>query len=361
METTTATTNGESTAQQQVAAVSLSRRLWWELRPSFGLFSPLEPTGRTVDLAACFSGAGGTRTRCYSCLLRLLLWLWAVQVLAVDVCHYPPHNLYIYLGYLTHWGHLLSIGYLLGSFLCAAVPALIQRNNHKNDINDDEQQQQPTEQRQPPPQIPLRLIQTTWFLYSLTAPLELAICLLYWSAVAAGPAAFSYVSVMEHGGIAIAVWLDGTGVLAASKTGGGSGVPVRAKHAAFLMVTCCAYLFWTGVDAVLGIGNGEWGPAYSDDALYPVLNWNSDKQLAATVSAVAICGVAPACFALCWLASLYSGAGGGCGRRTADGGRCCSAASFDGSRRPLLPPLDRVVDDAVEAADYKVLDDAPIV
>jgi len=341
METTSAA--AEQQAQDGVpeatttTPVSICRRLWWELRPSTGFFSPLEPNGRTLDLAACFSGGNS----CCGWLFRLVLWLWSVQVLALDVYHYPPHNLWVYMGYLTHWGHVLSICYLFCSFLCSVV---IRKKKKTMNDNDDAQPEQQ--------QLPLRLIHTTWLLYSLTAPLELAICMLYWSAIAAGPSAFSYFSLMEHGGIAIFVWLDGTGALLTCTKLGGAAIPVRAKHIIFLTLTCCTYLFWTGVDAVLGIGNGEWGPAYTDDALYPVLNWNSDSQLAATVSAVAICGVAPACFFLCWLASLY-------GRNIAnDNNGCCSCCCrCDGSRRPLLP-LD--VDDA-GAADYKVLEDAPIV
>jgi len=235
------------------------KRLWWELRPSFGFFELKEPNGRTLDLASCLSAAGSSSslTRWYTRPLKLLLLVWSLQVFALDIYHYPPHNLYIYMGYLTHWGHCLSICYLAFSFFGSALP------------------------------LPTAASKITWALYSLTAPLELAIVLLFWSAVAAGPSAFSYTSVMEHGGVALLVWFDGT-VL--------STVPVRAKQVIGLMTVCFAYLFWTGVDAVLGIGNGDWGPAYEDDALYPVLNWNSDRETAVTASAVAICVVAPLCF-----------------------------------------------------------------
>ena len=327
----------------------LCNRLWWELRPSTGFFLPNEANGDILDLAACFAG---------SRVLRFIFLLWSVQVFMLDLYHYPPHNLYIYMGYLTHWGHVLSIWYLAASFLCSVklAPARVSPSSLVPCVR------QPT-----------RLIKVTWFLYSLTAPLELAICLLFWSAVAAGPAAFSYVSVMEHGGIAILVWVDGNWT-------GGCAVPVRAKQVIFLMMVCFIYLFWTGVNAVLGIGNGEWGPAYTDDALYPVLNWNSDRQLAATVSAVAICVVAPACFAVCWLASLWSPStagienqeGGdqgdeenrGVQERKSFRGFCfCVSGSFDGSRRPIL-----VVDSCAKEAqittggsDYVAMEDKPVV
>ena len=331
------------------------RRLWWELRPSTGFFSPTEADGHVLDLAACFAG---------SRVLRFIFLVWSVQVFMLDVYHYPPHNLYIYMGYLTHWGHVLSIFYLATSFLCSVkivVPPTVSPDRVCSSSLHPPCKQQPT-----------RLIKVTWFLYSLSAPLELAICLMFWSAVAAGPSAFSYVSVMEHGGIAILVWIDGNCMRECA-------VPVRAKHVIFLMMICCAYLFWTGVDAVLGIGNGEWGPAYTDDALYPVLNWNSDRQLAATVSAVAVCVVAPACFAVCWMTSLWSPAASGgkdqecdqddeenAGVQDRKSLRCCCfclSGSFDGSQRPVLDPDQCTKETHITAgaSDYIVMEDRPVV
>jgi hypothetical protein len=101
---------------------------------------------------------------------------------------------------------------------------------------------------------------------------------------------------MEHGGISLLILLDGNWV---------GIVPVRAKHLVFLMFLCILYCAWSILDSVLEIGNGEWGPAYGDDdALYPVLNWNSDRELATIVSALAICVVAPGIFLGCYWLSL---------------------------------------------------------
>ena len=208
------------------------------------------------------------------------------------------------------------------------------------------------------------MIYTTWGLYSLAAPLELSICLLYWTAVAGtGPSAFSYVSVCEHGGIAGAVLLDGVA----------RRIPVRVPQVVFLLGVCGAYLAWTVVDAVLDIGNGEWGPAYDDDALYPILNWNSDRETAMTASAVAICLVAPGSFAACWLLGLVAWRkqttnNGDDGDETnvakkKNGSGCCGCGGlvFDGSQRPLLPlRQDAAGGDADAAASYKAMgDDAP--
>jgi len=80
---------------------------------------------------------------------------------------------------------------------------------------------------------------------------------------------------------------------------------------------------------------GEWGPAYNDDALYPVLNWRHETNVAAFLTAFAICVLAPALFSLCWLLSLVA-----CAKDKSFAGvsRNCfwCICEFDGSRRPLF-------------------------
>jgi len=338
-------------------------RLCWELRTAPGLFSLQEPNGRTLDMEACFLvGRDGKSREVFGwLLLRLWMMLWSWQVLAYDLYWYPPHNLYIYMGYLTHWGHLLSIGYLTASFFLSVRSTLVVRRQAAS-TKHDSSTGTTAFQTTPTPTKTTRLIYTIWGLYSLAAPLELSICLLYWAAVAGtGPSAFSYVSVCEHGGIALAVLLDGVT----------RGIPVRVPQVAYLLGLCGLYLVWTVVDAVLGIGNGEWGPAYDDDALYPILNWNSNRETAMTASAVAICLVAPGSFFVCWLLGLVAWR-----KQTTDdddtnvakkknGSGCCGCGGcggliFDGSQRPLLPLRQDAAGDADAAANYKVMgDDAP--
>jgi FAR-17a/AIG1-like protein len=299
-------------------------RFWWELRPSYELFSLGEPTlhegdadNNTIVVQIDVLQSFAPVKRCFwPCWTRAFLLAWSVQVLGVDVRHYPPHNLWIYYGYLTHWGHTLSIIYLSLSFLCSVVPKkLLIVPNHSTEK---------AACTSWTAQSPSRLVCITWGLYSTVAPLEIAICFLYWSAVANAPP--SYVSVMEHGGIAALVLLDGTLI---------GHVPVRIKHGVFLMSVCFSYLTWSLLDAELGIGNGEWGPAYNDDALYPVLNWNDDFRGAAIVSAVAICILAPTLFWVCWLLSLVSPP-----RKDADaienGNASHGCCTFEGSRRHVL-------------------------
>ena len=261
-----------------------------------------------IDVASSFGG----RRRACTALLRALLLLLSLQVLLYDVYTYPPHNLYLYLGYLTHWGHVLSLLYFFSAFSCTLLPKTLQQPLAPHDA-------------------PHWLVRTTWGLYSTVAPLELAITLLYWaSGLQFGPV--TYVAVMEHGGLALLLLMDGLVW---------SLIPIRVKHVVFLLTVCLLYFAWTIVDALANIGGGEWGPAYNDDALYPVLNWKERTRSAAILSAFAVLVLAPALFATCWMLSLMSPKPG-----------CCCKCTWDGSRRPLY----REGDSNKDVFDYQGLD-----
>jgi hypothetical protein len=157
-----------------------------------------------------------------------------------------------------------------------------------------------------------------WGLYDTVAPLEVAITFLYWGSGLNGD--FTYINVMEHGGLLLLLLLDGW------------AIPVRAKHVAFLLGISLLYLVWTIVDAILDIGSGDWGPAYNDDALYPILNWKKETRGAAIVSAFAVLILAPLVYTIFWMWSL----------------KC----AWDGFRRPLYQKEDTEVFD-----NYKGLHD----
>ena len=231
--------------------------------------------------------------------------------------------------------------------VCCHFPTFIKRND--NDVH--------------------AFIKWTWGLYALVAPLELAITLLYWGSGIAGR--ITYATVMEHGVLGALVWIDGLLI---------GLVPVRAKQVWLLLLVATLYLLWTIVDALLNIGNGEWGPAYNDDALYPILNWNKQTRAAAILSAIVELIVAPALFYLCWMASLAS-----CRQQNVDldkkeENRCCGHGSSssssscccgrpwlvcDGSRRPLYDMnAEKVPPDAntqQEAFDYSEMNKGTMV
>jgi len=136
---------------------------------------------------------------------------------------------------------------------------------------------------------------------------------------------------MEHGIIGIIVLIDGVLV---------GTIPVRAKHYVCLLAVCISYLLWSLVNYILKLGNGDWGPTYDDDALYPVLNWGwESRRVAAIVSSSATIVLCPVLFWFVWMLSLSSFDSDGSG--TEDINRCCHRGCcgrgflFEGRRRPL--------------------------
>ena len=137
---------------------------------------------------------------------------------------------------------------------------------------------------------------------------------------------------MEHGIIGIVVLIDGVFV---------GSIPVRAKQYVCLLAVCISYLLWSLVNYILKLGNGEWGPAYDDDALYPVLNWSwESRRVAAIVSSVAILVLCPFLFWVVWMLSIASLDSDR--SDTEEINRCCYLGCcgrgllFEGRRRPLL-------------------------
>ena len=181
-----------------------------------------------------------------------------------------------------------------------------------------------------------KAIKISWVLYSIVAPMELCITLLYWSADYDG-GEISYVNVMEHGIICLLILIDGVFT---------STIPVRLNMFPYFLTVCISYLCWSIIDAAFNIGNGEWGPAYEDDALYEVLNWNQNSKSAAIVSAIVICVLAPLVYSFCWLLSLCEF------RRTSR----CFCCSFTGSRRFISSVVDGSVgvDDGFSYKDMEM-------
>ncbi|GKY96341.1 hypothetical protein MPSEU_000593800 [Mayamaea pseudoterrestris] len=293
-------------------AMRLHERLCYELSHSF--YSLDEPPLYKIDVVGSFAS---TWWRPGVCLLRLALFVWSLQVFHEDLATYPPHNLYIYMGYLTHWGFLLTICYLFCSLLCSLLlrPSDSGGSEYAPEALNDFKHG--------------RLVKNTWALFSLVAPLEICICFLFWSAVTTG-GPVTYVSLMEHGVFAIVVLLDGLVV---------GRIPVRFPQVVLLWTVCFCYLVWTLVDAFY-VENGEWGPAYSDDALYPVLNWKQQSRLASIVSSFCLIVLTPGVFWFVWLLSLLSRSGA------------------DGLRRHLLVDQGRA---STIETDYKQMEHAVLV
>ena len=363
-------------------------RLRHELRRSRPLLSVDEPAddGRylAVDLTRALvprrpvapSGRCGGRCACDAALvLRACFLAAALHVTYVDFAvYYPIENWKYYMIYLTHWGHTLNVSYLACSLCCRLFlrRALGRWKEALVPGEDGQLTAVPATHLKPP-----FLARLTWSLYALAAPLAISIALLYWTALVPiaggiptnGPSLYhvhfgwfvkkyggwggpdrgdildirasTYVSVMEHGVLGLLVLLDG------AKLG---CIPVRAKQVAVLMALCIAYLTWSGIHCLLGIGVGDWeGPIWEtdddgsdDDAIYPVLNWCGGEEgikLASYVSLFAVLVLAPMAFGAVWFFGLAA---------PKEKGLCCRRWKFDGSCRPVY-----IVAPAEEAFRYK--------
>lgn len=303
--------------------ISLCQRLKWELchtsyKNRFDLKeeeASAAGSGGYINVELSF---GAKRSYNGTILMKTFLLFWSLQVLCTDVIHYPPHNLYIYMGYLTHWGHVMSILYFISSLYCNIKRSVLI---------------QPC--KGSAPSFPIRL---TWVLYSIVAPMEICITLLYWSADYSGGDSINYITVMEHGIICLFVLIDGLII---------SIIPMRIKLYPYFISICLCYLLWSIIDAVFNIGNGEWGPEYEDDALYEVLNWNNNSKKASIISSIVICIIAPLVYLFCWILSLW------------DGGFWSCNLNFDGSRRKFYYYDARdIVDnnDHEKDFDYKAIE-----
>ena len=305
-------------------------RFQMEADSSYDMFSKEEPDGRQIDVTACFAPRPFSRVF----LLRTIYLLVSLQVLYHDVSHYPPHNLWIYMGYLTHWGHVLVISYFFASWLCSGYAFLKKHLPSRRQPAIQLDEKDPTASFSSSSsavtavqQLPRPCVRAAWALYSVTAPLQVAICLLYWTGIHDSAAPIEYVTVMEHGVLGALVWIDGLVV---------GRVPVRVKHLVVLGGVCLLYLVWSVVDVVAGIGGGDWGPADTDDGLYPVLRWGTETGAAAVLSAFCLTILIPCLFTACWLASLWSPPPPSTAT-TVPRSHCCGCRCvFDGSRRPLL-------------------------
>lgn len=246
--------------------------------------------------------------------VRLVFVAISFHVLYVDIKRYPFMGVSVFPYSL---GSLFNMSYLFCSMLCCAneIPVVIEGSERNKAIPN--------------------LIKITWLLYSTSAPLSLAICILYWIGIAPGQSpqdSLNYVCIMEHGIIGIIVLIDGVLV---------GTIPVRAKQYVCLLAVCITYLLWSLVNYILKLGNGDWGPAYDDDSLYPVLNWSwESRRVAAIVSSFATIILCPVLFWIVWMLSLSSLDSDGSG--TEDINRCCYRGCcgrgliFEGRRRPLF-------------------------
>lgn len=235
------------------------------------LFDLSEPDGVQIDVDRTFAPIPHWR----SWLCRLLFLAISVESLAATLQHTLPWNRWFFMAYLTHWGLVTAIAYQLCAVLCL-IPAIRRRALY-----------------QPRSGVCSLFVRTTWGLFSLAAPVELIICILYWGLDYSPGQPVHYYLVMTHGGIALLLMVDGF-IL--------SSFPLQLKQLVFTIIFCTAYLSWTLIFAESDIPNPNVGE--SDDYIYQALEWNADVKVAEVLASLCAFVLPPIVFVMFWLISL---------------------------------------------------------
>jgi len=225
-------------------------------------FSVLEPNGQYIDVKASFA----PESPCFFTLLfRLIFFAWtAGSILGGAI---EDDDIY-HFAYLTHVTAILSAVYQLSAILVCAHRHIVAQPSPDNPI----------------PSFWVRLM---WSLYSIVAPSEVVVTLLYWNYVYDyDTMSMNYWDVFPHGVIAVLLLIDGFFI---------GRIPFRLKHMGLFLSYAGLYLIWTTIFEIADIGGVT---------LYDALDWKDHPQRAGITASLILLGVCPAVFITFWVFSL---------------------------------------------------------
>jgi hypothetical protein len=239
------------------------------------------PTGRIIDMDRTFH----PRPFWLALVLKTVIVLWAWSLLISGLFDTQP--IWFYFAYLTIWSLTISCIYLTLSWVVSMLPFLTTSSptttNDKNDNNNH---------------VPF-WIYATWLIYTIAAPAEILVAVLYWTVewdwTADDEQEITYRNLMIHGGLGLVLLFEG---LVVNRT------PIRINQQWFFILYTMAFMGWTLYYELGGVGNPT--TPLEDDTLYTQLNWTDDPVTTAALAAFSIMVVAPLSFSVVWLLSLYS-------------------------------------------------------
>ena len=120
------------------------------------LFSLEESEAYQIDVAASFAPV----TPRYVPILRVLFFIWSTVTLGISINQVKPEDRFLYMGYLTRWGIIISLSYQL---MAVILPFF--RGHLSQPLYGEG---------------PSSLVKLMWALYVIAAPMESIIVLLYW-------------------------------------------------------------------------------------------------------------------------------------------------------------------------------------
>ena len=233
-----------------------------------GPFELVETSGEIIDVQRTFA----PKPFWAVVFIKLILTGVCIDRIVRDLILYDDETRYFYFAYLTHWGLICSIIFMLLSTINTLMPY---------------------------PEQPGRgmsasvLVKLAWAFFPLVATIETAIVLLYWTARRYSGNYISYDNFINHGGVFVIVLLEGLVV---------DRVPIRLYHVRYPMILALAYVIWSAVHGFLTeIGNpvddGE------DDAIYPALNWEESPISSLATSLIALFLLTPFFFIIIYALS----------------------------------------------------------
>jgi len=337
-----------SSSTNSTKPIGSCSRFLWDLRVS-PFFSLSEPNVQYIDVASSFAGcpvkkvdrivAGRCsflRQKWCIVLCRTVVLGWCISTLIYDII--DSEYLWIWMGYVTNWALVLSIASLMSSWVCTVwssdlceQPPLTSRGENNENIEVRVSSSEPSV-------TPKFFVKMTWSLFSVAAPLQIMVFILYWALMRLDD---SYMSIMTHGVIALLNTADGIFV---------GRIPVRFKHFIFLLVVTIAYTIWSVIHSFLEMGNASYR-GEDNDPIYGILNWKENPVSSAILVLITVFIGCPLVYTFVWMLSVL---GCGCGR-----GRDCFV-KLDGSRRPLYeyPMIKREADEVelpqVECAEENI-------
>jgi len=249
--------------------IGICQRFRSELRADF--FSLEESSGRYIDVADSFAPASPR----FHHVLLLRAGILVLSIISLALSLYYEENYFMWLGYLTNLGLVISIAYQITACIVTyRRKYLTQPNaNFHDELS-----------------IPVKIM---WFLYLWSVPNELIITLLYWTLdyPVKEDKSLQFHTVTNHGIIALLLPIDGNLI---------ARIPLRIKHVAVMQIYSVLYLIWTIIHAFSGIGNG----IYEGDTLYEVIDWKNKPIATLVTSILIVVVVAPVMFMLAWLLTL---------------------------------------------------------
>lgn len=223
-----------------------------------------EVDGRLIDLDASFA----PRPEWSSTFIKFFLFAAVAAIMIDELLDTTPTMLYF--AYITNWSLTVTLLYFFFSLLVTLYPPFITGTSN-----------------------PPFLIKLTWMLFSVAAPAQLTVTVLYWGLEFSRDfSAITYRDIMVHGVFMILLFWEGFSV---------NRIPVRISQQWLYFLYITLYLSWTLLYAYFGDPTSA-----DDDVINAILSCIEDPVGREIAVASALFFAVPLAFVIVWLLSLFS-------------------------------------------------------